>query len=50
MLVNKEGMSPVAKGNRGKCRRALVKGRNTILGVKDGGKKMYNGGMLEASR
>jgi len=30
-------MSPVAKGNKGEYRRALVKGRNTTLGVKDRG-------------
>jgi len=30
-------MSLVAKGNKGECRRALVKGRNITLGVKDKG-------------
>jgi len=30
-------MSLVAKGNKGEYRRALVKGRNTIVGVKDRG-------------
>jgi len=50
LLVNKEGISLVAKGNRGEYRRVLVKGRNTILGVKDRGRRMYNKGALEASR
>jgi len=50
LLVNKEGIFPVAKGNRGEYRRVLVKGRNTILGVKDKGKRIYNRGALEASR
>jgi len=30
-------MSLVAKGNKGKYRRVLVKGRNITLGVKDRG-------------
>ena len=50
MSVNKEDISLVAKGNRGEYRRALVKSRNTILGVKDRGRRMYNRGVLEASR
>jgi len=36
LLVNKEGISLVAKGNKGEYRRVLVKGRNIILGIKDG--------------
>ena len=43
-------MSLVAKGNRGEYRRALVKNRNTILGVKDRGKRIYNRGVSETSR
>ena len=39
----------VAKGNRGECRRVLVKGGNIILEVKDRGRRMYNRGVLEAS-
>jgi hypothetical protein len=50
LLVNKEGISLVIKGNRGEYRRVLVKGRNIILRVKDRGRRIYNGGVLEASR
>ena len=35
MLVNKEDISLVAKGNRGEYIRVLIKGRNTILRVKE---------------
>jgi len=35
LLVNEEGIFLVAKGNRGECIRALVKGRNIILRVKE---------------
>jgi len=43
LLVNKKGMSLVAKGNRGECIRALVKGRNIILGVKEAEKTWLSG-------
>jgi len=34
LLINKEGISLIAKGNRGECIRVLVKGKNIILKVK----------------
>jgi len=43
LSINKEGIFLVAKGNRGKYIRALVKGRNIILGVKEVEKTWLSG-------